>query len=155
MNQPILDLQLPQEIGNKYKSNSQKIRVMTEAWVRTKILCPACGHHIENYPNNQPVADFFCVNCNEDFELKSKNGYFGGKVVNGAYSSLISRLQSNKNPNLFLLAYSKSNYLITSFIVIPKQFFIAEIIEKRPPLSQSAKRAGWIGCNIEVNKYLS
>ncbi len=32
--------------------------------------------------------------------------------------------------------------------VVPKYFFIPEIIEKRKPLSKTARRSGWIGCNI-------
>jgi len=33
-------------------------------------------------------------------------------------------------------------------VVIPKHFFIPEIIEKRKPLAPRARRVGWIGCNI-------
>jgi type II restriction enzyme len=33
-------------------------------------------------------------------------------------------------------------------MVIPKHYFIDDIIEKRKPLSPLARRAGWIGCNI-------
>ncbi len=35
---------------------------------------------------------------------------------------------------------------------IPKHFFVPDIIEKRKPLSQTARRAGWIGCNILIDK---
>ena len=31
---------------------------------------------------------------------------------------------------------------------IPKFFFVPEIVEQRKPLSENAKRAGWVGCNI-------
>ena len=37
-------------------------------------------------------------------------------------------------------------------IQIPKQFFTPEIIIKRKPLSDTARRAGWIGCNIDISK---
>lgn len=33
-------------------------------------------------------------------------------------------------------------------MVIPKQFFTTSIIERRKPLAETARRAGWIGCNI-------
>ena len=33
-------------------------------------------------------------------------------------------------------------------MVVPKHFFVPEIIEKRKPLADTAKRAGWVGCNI-------
>ena len=39
--------------------------------------------------------------------------------------------------------------------MIPKHFFTPDIIIKRKPLSQTAKRAGWVGCNIDIGKISS
>jgi type II restriction enzyme len=36
--------------------------------------------------------------------------------------------------------------------VVPKHFFVREIIEERRPLAETAHRAGWIGCNILLNR---
>lgn len=45
-------------------------KLITEHWVDESAFCPNCGHfEIDKYPNNQPVADFFCSNCREDYEL--------------------------------------------------------------------------------------
>lgn len=133
---------------DRYTSQSQKIRVMTESWVDSEIFCPNCGTNVSHYENNRPVADFYCSNCNEDYELKSKKDPLGLKIVDGAYRTMVERLQSNKNPNFFLLNYNLTNYQVVNFIVIPKHFFIPEIIEKRKPLAETAQRAGWVGCNI-------
>ncbi len=139
------------QIAQLYKSNSQKIRVMTEDWVGSEIFCPNCGDNINNYGNNQPVADFYCSNCKEEYELKSKKNNIGKKIVDGAYKTMIERLQSQNNPNFFFLNYNIKNYEVLNFAVIPKHFFVPKIIEKRKPLSRSARRAGWIGCNILLN----
>jgi type II restriction enzyme len=139
---------LDKYLAEPYKSSSQKIRVMTESWVGQVIFCPSCGGHVNRYENNRPVADFYCPVCSEDFELKSKDGVFREKIINGAYETLIKRLKDSHNPNLFLLGYDLRSYEISNFLVIPKHFFVPEIIEKRKPLSQTARRAGWIGCNI-------
>ncbi len=61
---------------------------------------------------------------------------------------MIERIQSSTNPNFFFLNYHPLTLEIRDFVFIPKYFFIPEIIEKRPPLSPLARRAGWIGCNI-------
>ena len=106
---------------------------------------------IDKYPNNQPVADFYCSNCKEDYELKSKQDSVGVKIVDGAYHTMIERLQSSNNPNFFLLNYNLQSLEVLNFLVIPKHFFVPEIIEKRKPLSPTAQRAGWIGCNILLN----
>ena len=136
------------KIAEGYKSPSQRIRVLTEDWVSSQIFCPACGVNIKDYENNRPVADFYCPNCEEEYELKSKKDSIGKKILDGAYKTMIERLQSANNPNFFLLNYDVSNYEVLNFFIIPKHFFIPEIIEKRKPLSLNARRAGWVGCNI-------
>lgn len=143
-----MNLNLYSSLLDVYSNNSQKIRVLTEKWALENIFCPSCGGIINDYENNKPVADFYCRSCAEDYELKSKKDKMGKKIVDGAYSTMIKRLQSDSNPNFFFLNYDKNSLNISNFIVIPKHFFTPEIIEKRKPLSSTAKRAGWIGCNI-------
>lgn len=144
-----MNLSFQTELANTYTSLSQKIRVLTEDWVDNQTYCPNCGYEdIDRYANNKPVADFFCKNCKEDYELKSKKYSVGGKIVDGAYRTMIERLQSTSNPNFFLLNYDLLNFSVLNFFVIPKHFFVPDIIEKRKALLQTAHRAGWIGCNI-------
>ena len=139
------------QLADSYKSQSQKVRVLTEHWVNESIFCPNCGHlDIDKYPNNQPVADFFCPNCREDYELKSKQKNIGLKIVDGAYQTMMDRLESNATPNLFLLSYNLADFEVSDFLVVPKYFFVPGVIEKRKPLSATARRAGWIGCNISL-----
>ncbi len=101
-----MHLTLNAKLAQNYTSASQKVRVLTESWVDTSIYCPNCGHlEIDSYPNNKPVADFYCTNCKEEYELKSKQNSIGTKIVDGAFSPMIDRLQSSNNPNFFLLNY--------------------------------------------------
>jgi type II restriction enzyme len=97
------------------------------------------------------VADFFCSNCQEDYELKGHKRAFGARVVDGAYRTMMERLRATNNPNLLLLGYDHQKLRVRNLIVIPKQFFVPEIIEVRKPLSLTARRAGWIGCNIRLD----
>jgi type II restriction enzyme len=144
-----MNLSLETKLAEKYAGQSQKIRVLTEHWVDNQVYCPNCGQlEINKYENNRPVADFFCSNCREDYELKSKKDAVGTKIVDGAYRTMIERLQDSHSPNLFLLNYELKSFEVLNFLVIPKQFFVPDIIEQRKPLSQTAIRAGWVGCNI-------
>ena len=143
-----MQLSLNTTLASQYKSQSQAIRVMTEDWVKNEIFCPNCGNFINDFENNKPVADFYCKSCNEEYELKSKKDSMGKKIVDGSYGKMIERLDSIKNPSFFFLNYDLKNYKVQNFVVIPKHFFIPEIIEKRKPLSEKARRAGWVGCNI-------
>lgn len=81
-----MKLTLDTQLAIGYKSQSQKARILTESWVNNQVYCPNCGHSsIDKYPNNQPVADFYCPRCHEDYELKSKQNSIGAKIVDGAY----------------------------------------------------------------------
>jgi type II restriction enzyme len=146
-----MQLNLSTDIANNYSSASQKIRVMTEHWVHHSAFCPNCGNTLSNFENNKPVADFYCKTCSEEYELKSKSGSIGGKIVDGAYSTMIERLKADNNPNFFLLSYNKLTLEVKSFLTIPKYFFVPNIIQKRKELSMTARRAGWIGCNIDIS----
>lgn len=144
-----MHLCLDTDVARTYRSSSQRARVMTERWVSQWVFCPNCGQpNVQKYPNNMPVADFFCPDCSEAYELKSQRQSIGTKVVDGAYASMIKRLQASSSPNLFLLEYDPSNFEVRNFLVIPKHFFVPDIIERRKPLAQGARRAGWTGCNI-------
>ena len=141
-------MRLSPEVAEEYTSESQRVRVMTEDWVKNSIFCPNCGTDLSSFENNMPVADFYCESCKEEYELKSKNGNVGKKIVDGAYSAMIERLELENNPNFFFLSYEKASLAIKNFLTIPKYFFVPSIIEVRNALGPAARRAGWVGCNI-------
>lgn len=148
-----MNLHMDGRSAEQYSSNTQKIRVITEAWVNENMFCPYCGNqYIYHFENNRPVADFFCPSCREEYELKSKCASISRKVNDGAYNTMIDRINSINNPNFFFMHYNKYNLEVENFMMVPKYFFSPEIIEKRKPLADTAKRAGWIGCNILLNR---
>ena len=148
-----MNLQMDISVADKYKSSSQIIRRVTENWMAKNMFCPRCGNYsIEEFENNRPVADFFCSNCQNQYELKSSKGKLSKKIEDGAYATMISRITSDINPDFFFLSYDINSYMVNSLIVVPKHFFTPDIIEARPPLSSTARRAGWIGCKILLNE---
>jgi len=133
----------------RYVSGSQRARLFTESWVASRLFCPNCGEHrIAPQTANRPVSDFACAQCYEEFELKSQRGRFGAKVLDGAYGAKLLRLASDTSPNLMLMNYDLARFAVTDLFFVPKQFFTAAIIEARPPLAATARRAGWVGSKI-------
>jgi type II restriction enzyme len=142
-----------EESQTPYSSGSQSARAWTEQWVRTWAYCPSCGaSNINPFPNNSPVADFHCASCREEYELKSQKSRFGNKVLDGAFKTKCERLAADNNPNLFLMNYDIKQLAVINLLIIPKHFFVQEIIEERKPLAATARRAGWVGSNILLNQ---
>ena len=148
-----MNLQFSAIATQNYHSPSQIARIKTEAWVADNLYCPRCGHpKLNHFNNNRPVADFYCPNCQNEFELKSKSKPLSKKMTGSAYSVMIDRITSNKNPDFLFMNYSKDKQCVIDLILIPKSFFTPDIVEKRKPLSPTARRAGWVGCNILISK---
>lgn len=136
-----------------FESPSQSARVWTESWAARELFCPACGaERLNTYPNNAPVADLFCGVCEETFELKAQKTAIGNKIMDGAWSSMLDRLASAVNPSLFVMRYDRDRLAVRDLIVVPKHFFTPDLIEKRKPLKPTARRAGWVGCNILIGR---
>lgn len=147
-----MNLAFNTDLAHGYTNNSQIVRLLTEHWVLNNSYCPSCGElPLNEFENNRPVADFYCNHCKEEFELKSKSGNLSNTIADGAYSTMIERINAENSPNFFFLTYTK-HWSVKDFLIIPKQFFTSEIIVKRPPLAKTARRAGWVGCNINISK---
>ncbi|MEX0627923.1 MAG: DpnI domain-containing protein, partial [Cucumibacter sp.] len=136
-----------------YDSGSQQARVWTERWVADWIFCANCGSpKLSQLPANSPVADFVCPTCSDQYEVKSQKKAFGPRVADGAYATKIERLSSAANPHLLLLNYDLAQREVRNVCVVPKHFFVPEIIQRRPPLKETARRAGWVGSNILIGR---
>jgi type II restriction enzyme len=146
-----MNLTLDFSTGDNLSSSSQKVRRITENWMEKNMYCPRCGKpELLHFQNNRPVADFYCSECHSEYELKSYGGALNHKVVDGAYNTMIQRITSDKNPDFFFMGYNHQTGDICNLHLVPKHFFVSAIIEKRKPLAVTARRAGWVGCNILV-----
>ena len=63
-----------------------------------------------------------------------------------------SAILDGQTPNLLLLQYQALPLAVRSLIFIPDFSFTLSAVERRKPLPSTARRAGWIGCNILLNK---
>jgi type II restriction enzyme len=60
---------------------------------------------------------------------------------------MLSSIRAGETPNLLIMQYDAA-WSVQNLLLVPSFFFTVSAIEKRPPLSPNARRAGWIGCNI-------
>ena len=52
---------------------------------------------------------------------------------------MCERLAATNNPNLMLMNYDLAQLSVVNLFVVPKHFFVREIIEERKPLAVSAR----------------
>ncbi|MCP1660504.1 DpnI domain-containing protein [Neisseria perflava] len=136
---------------SRYHNARQTIRELTENWLGANGYCPNCGcAPITKFENNRPVADFFCHACGEQFELKSKAGLSNGKKVpDGAYHTMITRIQADDSPNFFFLAYKKADYSVQQLILVPKHFITTGMIIPRKQALQG--RPNYLMCDMDIS----
>ncbi|WP_439549993.1 DpnI domain-containing protein [Falsiroseomonas sp.] len=139
-------------LADGYRSGAQRARRLTEGWFATAMYCVACGEAaLVQHPNNAQANDFFCHACGASFELKSGRKPLGATVPDGAFSTMIERLERRGGgPHLVLLRYCPEKLAVRDLLVVPASFLTRDVIVERPPLGPLARRAGWVGCNIRI-----
>jgi type II restriction enzyme len=147
-----MDLQCDVRLAAAYRSRSQIARVLSEDWCRRELYCPACDSDdlTPTRPNSR-VQDFICPSCNQFFELKSSDKWNLRKIPDAGYSAMIEAIRQDRTPNLLILQYS-AQWSVRELLLIPRTFSVENVIEKRKPLSLEARRAGWVGCNILLER---
>jgi type II restriction enzyme len=148
-----VDLHLPTTGLDRYKSASQRARVGTETWGASNFFCPACSSpELDVAPRNTVAVDYYCPSCKSPFQLKSQSKPLGTKIVDAAYSEMKRAILGDRTPNLFVLHYDLDTWAVRTVLLVPHFAFSLSAVERRKPLASSARRAGWVGCNILLEK---
>ena len=134
-----------------YKSRAQIVRVLSEHWLKANVPCINCGSTLQKTENNSRVKDFICPDCQENYELKSKEGLSIGKgMPDGAYNTMLARVQAEDNPNFFLLAYQRSDYRVQQLVLVPKHFVTVSMIAPRRNALKG--RDNYLMCDLDIRE---
>src|SRR5207248_190586 len=79
-------------------------------------------------------------------------GRIGATITDGAYKTMLAAILGDRTPNLLVINYAWPAWRIVDLLLIPKFAFTESSLIKRPPLALTARRAGWIGCNIDLRR---
>ena len=146
-----MDLQLPLEVASTYKSPSQRARVLTEAWAAENIYCPACSSdRLLPTAHNTEAVDFRCPACKAAYQLKATKNPIRSRVVDAGYDAMMRALRRGVLPHFLVLRYNPTS--VADLLIVPNFAIPPSAIEKRRPLSNTARRAGWVGCNIVLDR---
>jgi len=148
-----VNLDLPRRELDRYKSASQRARVGTEAWGAANFFCPSCDSpKLDSAPRGAAAIDYLCPRCAQCFQLKSQSRPFGSRIVDSAYSEMLRAILASRTPNLYVMHYDLAAWSVRTIILIPHFAFAPSAIERRRPLAPTARRAGWVGCNILLSQ---
>lgn len=148
-----MDLALPMQLAAGYRSPSQRARRITEGWFAAWMYCPACDcDRLDPQADNTQVVDFGCPGCGAEFQLKAKGGTLGARLRDAAYQPMMARALAGNSPHFAFLQYRKADWRVVGLLLVPGHFITPNVIERCRPLSHSARRAAWVGCNILADR---
>jgi type II restriction enzyme len=148
-----VNLSMPIDLAAAYKSRAQIARVVSEAWGATNLYCPNCtATSLNPAAANTQVYDYSCAGCSQRFQLKCMSSPIGNRILDAAYEAMLRAINEDRTPNLLALHYDRASWTVRNLILIPHFAFSSSAIEARPPLRSGARRAGWIGCFIVLEK---
>lgn len=146
-----MDLRLLSHLRESYHGQTQIARVLTEDWVQREAYCVACLERpLRRFPNNAKVWDFQCERCSEPYQLKARASNFTTSVADGAYSTFYEAVVRGAAPNFLLMHYDRERLHVESLFGLHRRFISPLSVIRRKPLSPSARRVGWVGCNLDL-----
>ena len=142
-------LEMPIALATDYRSAAQRTRVVSEAWGEKNLYCPSCpSPRLDRAAPNTEAVDFTCPKCDSPFQLKSQSRPFSRRITDAAYAAMCRAIEEGRTPNLLALHYEPARWQVRNLILVPRFVFSFSAIEERKPLKSTARRGGWVGCNI-------
>lgn len=148
-----MDLALDPSTAEGYSSEAQRSRVITETWAAEHLYCLNCSSSsIDAHRPVTTVEDVLCPSCDRRIQLKASRGGHGTKVANSAYEQKIGAIRANDAPDYAFMGFDPYAWRVTDLFVVPGHYMTPTVVEKRKPLSSAARRSGWVGSNVLLNR---
>ena len=141
------------ELAARFTSGSQRARVVTESWGESNLYCPNCSSPKLTWlePGHQ-ASDYSCTACGFWYQLKSQKSRIGDSITDGAYAAMMNAIRHDELPSFYFMQYELATWRVRNLLLVPHFAFPPSAIIKRKPLSLTARRAGWVGCNFALNR---
>ncbi len=148
-----MNLSMTGELAGAYTSGAQRARVVTEAWGGQNLFCPNCpSPKLTWLEPGHPASDYSCPRCGFWFQLKSQRAPIRDSITDGAYGAMMKAIQNDEAPSYYFMQYDLETWNVRNLLLVPYFAFPPSAIIKRKPLSVTARRAGWVGCNFALNR---
>jgi type II restriction enzyme len=144
----------------QWKSVSRIVGESVEDIVIT-LPCPICKEKsLEKYKANEKSKDVKCNTCNSQIQIKatkySKTPKTCLKLLGAEYKTTCESITQNTVHYLVILYSVRGDiYRINDICFIDHVNISNSCVIPRKPLSSTAKRAGWQGCTLVFNTFIS
>lgn len=144
-----MNLVMPGKLAESYKNAAQRARVVTESWGEENLYCANCNSpRLVRSVHGTQAVDYVCPECESPFQLKSQSKVFSSKIVDAGYEAMRRAIVEGRTPNLLALHYDPARWQARNLFMVPRFAFPLSCLEKRKALGPTARRKGWVGCNI-------
>jgi len=148
-----MDLSLDTAVAEGYSSKAQRSRVITESWAEANLYCLNCEtDRLQAHRPGKRVEDFLCPSCDRRIQLKASRGGHGRRVANSAYDAKMDAIEANRAPDYAFMGFDPDVWQVTDLFYVPGHFMTPPVVEKRNPLSSDARRSGWVGSYILLDR---
>jgi type II restriction enzyme len=148
-----MNLLMTGQLAAGYQSGAQRARVVTEAWGENNLYCPNCSsQRLSKLRNNNKASDYRCPECSLWFQLKGQQSRLRNQICDGGFKAMMDAIRNDATPNFYFLQYELVTWRVKNLLLVPSFAFPPSAIVERKPLSSTARRSGWIGCNIALNR---
>lgn len=65
---------------------------------------------------------------------------------------MLEAIRNDATPNFYFMQYELATWSVRNLLLVPSFAFPTSAIIKRKPLAVTARRAGWVGCNIALDQ---
>ncbi|MGA2281562.1 MAG: DpnI domain-containing protein [Verrucomicrobiota bacterium] len=148
-----MNLSMTGSLADRFTSGAQRARVVTESWGESNLYCPNCSSpKLFRLRNNTKASDYSCPACGFWYQLKGQQSRIGSSIMDGAFDAMMDAIKRDETPSFYFLQYELATWRVKNLLLIPSFAFPPSAIIKRKPLSSTARRAGWVGCNFVLNR---
>jgi type II restriction enzyme len=112
--------------------------------------------------NQIKVNDLTILERFEIFEGELFDNHFAYPFLTRSWRLIPSRswsrtpcrriIREDRTPNLLLMRYALATWEVRDLLLIPSFMFSESAVIKRKPLAATARRAGWVGCNLDLHR---
>jgi hypothetical protein len=137
--------------ASHYVSASQVARVAIEAWVGNNIDCWRCAAPLLLVPPNTQLMDAICRDAGHEVQVKAVSGIASDRLSAAAFDPMARRLAAGPLPDYLIVSYDRPRSVVVLAEFIDGSDLVLNRLQARAPLREGARRAGWIGANIDLN----